>query len=78
MRTSTMVLAVCALALAAVSGGARADPQPGAASQPGSPPKASSLAPHPTRQRTFGAPIQRPILHRRHKRAVKPAPAPVK
>lgn len=27
------------------------------------PRKASSLAPHPTRQRVFGAPIQSPIMH---------------
>jgi hypothetical protein len=30
-------------------------------------PKASSFAPHPTGRRVYGAPIQRPILHKRHK-----------
>jgi hypothetical protein len=30
-------------------------------------PKASSLAPHPTGRRVYGAPIQAPILHKRHK-----------
>ena len=29
----------------------------------GTPHKASSFAPHPTRSRVFGAPIQPPILH---------------
>ena len=37
------------------------------------PPKPSSLAPHPTAKRTFGAPIQPAIVHKRHGHA-KPAP----
>lgn len=41
-------------------------------------PKASSLAPHPTGRRVYGAPIQAPILHKRHKQgasAFKPGTA---
>jgi hypothetical protein len=34
-------------------------------------PKPSSLAPHPTAKRAFGAPIQPPILHKRHKKAAR-------
>lgn len=36
----------------------------------GTPHKASAFAPHPTKQRVFGAPIQAPIMHS--------APAPKK
>jgi len=36
----------------------------------GTPRKASSFAPHPTKRRVFGAPIQEPIMHS--------APAPKK
>jgi hypothetical protein len=35
------------------------------------PPKPSSLAPHPTARRTFGAPIQPPILHKRHRQGAR-------
>jgi hypothetical protein len=33
--------------------------------------KPSSLAPHPTAKRTFGAPVQPPILHKRHKQGAR-------
>ncbi len=36
--------------------------------------KASSLAPHPTRRRVFGAPIQAPIVKHVTPRKKKPAP----
>jgi len=39
----------------------------------GTPHKASSFAPHPTKKRVFGAPIQPPIVHN-----VPPAPSPKK
>jgi hypothetical protein len=39
------------------------------------PPKPSSLAPHPTAKRVFGAPIQKPIVHKRKKRTHAAAPA---
>ena len=75
---------VRAIALAALmlmaSGGAFAQGHVGStkpgkviskAHQPdGKPTRASSFAPHPTRQRVFGAPIQAPIVHN--------APAPKK
>lgn len=67
MSMSRGLLAVCVLA--ALTGSAFADPKTGA------PAPASSFAPHPTRQRAFGAPIQKPILHRRHKRTARPATA---
>jgi hypothetical protein len=35
------------------------------------PPKPTSLAPHPTTKRTFGALIQPPILHKRHRKAAR-------
>lgn len=43
----------------------------GADSTDPKPVKPSSLAPHPTAKRAFGAPIQRPILHKRHKQPVR-------
>lgn len=35
-------------------------------------PKPSSFAPRPTAKRAFGAPIQPPIVHKRHKKAARP------
>jgi hypothetical protein len=55
-----------ALAIAAAVGLPRA-----AAADPTAttPPRASSFAPHHTRSRVYGAPIQPQILHKRRKRA---------
>ncbi|HET7757228.1 MAG TPA: hypothetical protein VFK87_08230, partial [Steroidobacteraceae bacterium] len=39
------------------------------------PPKPSALAPRHTGRRTYGAPIEPPILHRRHKQSRKRPPA---
>jgi hypothetical protein len=63
-------LAACALALAAsaVAGSALADPQTGDKA------KASSFAPHHTKSHVYGAPIQKPLVHKRKKR--KPATPP--
>ncbi|MGH8265781.1 MAG: hypothetical protein ACRETG_03830 [Steroidobacteraceae bacterium] len=78
MRTLSTFL-LCALALAGANAPAYAATPPASRA----PPKASSLAPHHTRRRVYGAPIQQPILHRRHKRAPRgrthakaPGPAP--
>jgi hypothetical protein len=60
VRKELLLLAICALALA----GAVA---PAADSTATRHPKASSLAPQHTGSRVYGAPIQPPILHKRHK-----------
>jgi hypothetical protein len=35
--------------------------------------KPSTFAPHPTSKRAFGAPIQSPIVHKRHRQAKPPS-----
>lgn len=66
MRTPWFLLAVGVLVLSGASAAAiAADP-------PAAQPKASSLAPQPAGSRNFGAPIQAPILHRRHKQGTAP------
>ena len=35
--------------------------------------KPSSFAPHPTSKRAFGAPIQAPIVHKRHRQGKPPS-----
>jgi hypothetical protein len=74
-----ILLATCLIAFSAGAAGAdapRAKPGPTVISksqQPvGTPHKASSLAPHPTKRRVFGAPIQPPIV--RHVAPKKPRP----
>ena len=67
------LLAACTLILMCASGAAGADP-----TTPEPPAKPSSLAPHPTAQRSFGAPVQSQILYKRHKHAAaasRPKPA---
>ena len=66
-------LAACALVLAAlaVAGTALADPQTPEK------PKPSSFAPHHTRSHVYGAPIQKPLVHKRKKRKAPATPAPV-
>lgn len=72
IRQATCAL-VCALMLAAAAAGAAGtDPASGT---PGKPAKASSLAPHHTKGHVYGAPIQKPIVHKRKKRARAAAPA---
>lgn len=60
MRRELPLLAICALALAGTVA-------PAADSTATKHPKASSLAPQHTASRVYGAPIQPPILHKRHK-----------
>jgi hypothetical protein len=65
-------LAVCSLVLAALvgTGSALGDPQTDTKPQP------SSFAPHHSKSHVYGAPIQKPLVHKRKKRKP-PAPAPV-
>jgi len=72
VRRAARVL-VCALVLAAAAAGA-AGTEPAS----GSPQKratASSFAPHHGKRRVYGAPIQKPLVHKRKKRAHAAAPA---
>jgi hypothetical protein len=71
LRSAIPALVACALALLAGPGMAVAGTDP---SKP-DPPKPSSFAPHHTTRRAFGAPIQTPILHKRHQRGKVPSKA---
>jgi len=65
-------VAACALVLAALAaaGKALADPQTDTKAKP------SSFAPHHTKSRVYGAPIQKPLVRKRRKRTP-PTPTPV-
>jgi hypothetical protein len=65
-------LAACVLMLLTAPGAAVAGTDPTDPKHP----KPSSFAPHPTTKRAFGAPIQKPILHKRKKPKPPAAPAP--
>ncbi len=66
-------LAACTAALQAVPGASAATDSASAA-----PPKPSSFAPHHTRSHVYGAPVSKPILHKRRKRTPPAAPAPAR
>jgi hypothetical protein len=72
LRGASLAVLAAALLIGGRPGAAGADP-----SDP-KPAKPSSLAPHPTSKRSFGAPIQSPILHKHHKptHPTKPGEAP--
>jgi len=57
-------ITVCVLLLAGLAGRASADSPAADTSHP----KPSALAPRPTNQHSYGAPIKPPILHKGHKR----------
>jgi hypothetical protein len=63
-------LAICLLALAGAATGASPSAEPAGSAHT----RASSLAPHHSRQHDHGAPIKPPILHK-HKRAHAATPA---
>jgi hypothetical protein len=65
--------AASALSFLAVPGtaGAGADPSKADAAKP------SSFAPHHPKSHVYGAPIQKPIVHKRKKRKPPAAPAPI-
>jgi len=66
-----MPVATCSLVLAALAGAGSvlADPQADTKPRP------SSFAPHHTKSRVYGAPIQKPLV-RKHKKRRPSAPAP--
>jgi len=66
-------LAACALVLTALApaGHALADPPTDTRAKP------SSFAPRHSKSHVYGAPIQKPIVHKRKKRKPPAAPAPV-
>ena len=66
---SSLVTSALVLAALAVSASAYADPPTG------NKPKASSFAPRHTKRHAYGAPVAKPILHKRKKHAP-PAGAP--
>jgi hypothetical protein len=70
-RPAQVLLAACALALAGAAVPAAAGAEPATAA----PKKPSALAPRHTGRRVYGAPIEPPILHRRHKRSHQRSPA---
>ncbi|MGO9802498.1 MAG: hypothetical protein ACLPTM_06910 [Steroidobacteraceae bacterium] len=65
LRAARRLALIAALLLAAAAAAAATAP-PALADPTTPPPKPSSLAPHHTAKRSFGAPIQPQILHKRH------------
>jgi hypothetical protein len=72
LRASRLAAAWALLSVAA-AGASSAGADPASGGQPK--PEASSFAPHHTKSHVYGAPIQKPILHKRKKRARAAAPA---
>jgi len=70
MRASLKGASLMAFALLLLAAGATAVAGPDSTDPKR--PKPSSFAPHPTTKRAFGAPIQPPIVHKRHKKAARP------
>jgi hypothetical protein len=78
MQASNRMLTLAALLAVMTAGSLASAAPPAAPTSPRAPPlkgrvmrqpdgtphKASSFAPHPTKSRVFGAPIQPPILHK--------------